>query len=393
MTDQGDKPDKPDPFAPLPLADLPPTRARTPSISPMAFSQPPAPDDVAWTSASGERVSGGPGPSGGVAALADLAELGPAGGQPVSAAPEPPLLPLTYNEDELRDAVGVTARVEPTTKQHKAGRPPRDDDGDDGDDGGDKRMSRKTLVVGALAIVMGGGIAAFVLLGKSNSGRYLIACEEDRVVVEQGRSFPPWGTSSLDGAEWRPLKIPPETACHPRETEDRTELAGWYLAMLTDFADKLLSAREITKVDEAETALKQAQLVTRSLRTDEDAKNARGDIDRLLGDVLYWRASARLKAASDALTEAANQFDAAATARPQHFKDSAEWAKYTRTVIEQLRAGPGGVAPAPLPSAPASERPIAPDGVALPVEPDGSGAAEPPPLTPDAGVPSGGVLL
>jgi hypothetical protein len=358
-------------------------------------------------------------PSGGQSSPADADALGPAGGQSVSggqvwetpvgdswsgsaaqawteapqaavAAPDAPLLPSTYNEDELRDAVGATPRVEPKKKKRPAA-PLPDDDGDD--DGG-KRTSRKTLFVAALAVVMGGGIAALVLLGKVNSARYYIACEEDQVVVEQGRSFPPWGSSAIDGAEWKPLKIPPETACHPRETEDRTELAAWYLKMLTDFADKQLSAREITKVDDAEAALKQALLVTRSLRTDEDAKNARGDIDRLLGDVVYWRASARLKGASEALADAAKQFDAAATARPQHFKDAAEWAKYTRTVIEQLRAGPGGVPAVAFPPAPPGERPTAPNGVALPIEPEGSGAASPePPPAPDAGVPTGGVLL
>lgn len=308
---------------------------------------------------------------------------------PAAAAPEAPLLPQTYNEDELRDAVGATPKVEAKKKSKQA--PVRHDDDDDDDGGG--RKSRKTLFVAAASIVLGGGIATLVLLGKLNSAHYYIACEEDQVVVEQGRSFPPWGASSLDGAEWKPLKIPPESACHPRETEDRAELAGWYLKMLTDFADTQLSAREITKVDDAEAALKQAQLVTRSLRTDEDAKNARGDIDRLLGDVVYWRASARLKGASDALTDAAKQFDAAATARPQHFKDAAEWAKYTRTVIDQLRAGPGGVPAATFPPVPPGERPTAPTGVALPIEPEGSGASEPPPLAPDAGVPTGGVLL
>ncbi len=509
MTDESDKPEKPDPFAPLPLANLPPvrgkdssgptpkapkktaetmpgapvassprapasgptavptpipatswgttptpsgatstppatsTRARTPSIPPTAFAQsaPPA-DEVSWTSTSGDRVSGGQQPSGGAAALADLAELGPAGGQPASGgqdvaslgpaggqpasggqvwetpagqswsdtgqsgamqawtepaavapAAEGPLLPPSYNEDDLRDAVGATARVETEKKRPSKPARVRDDDADDDDEGGGTRMSRKTLLVSALAVTVGGGIAAFVLLGKANSARYVIACEEDRVVVEQGRSFPPWGTSSLDGAEWKPLKISSETACHPRETEDRAELAGWYLTMLTDFADKQLSAREITKVDDAEAALKQAQLVTRALRTDEDAKNARGDIDRLLGDVVYWRASARLKTASEALTDAAKQFDAAATARPQHFKDAAEWAKHTRTVIDQLRGGPAGITPAALSPALPTERPTAPNGVALPIEPEGSGEAEPPPPAPDAGVHSGGVLL
>ena len=419
MTDGGDKPEKPDPFAPLPLATLPPVRGReesgptpkatkksaasgptrgetlpgatpptvtppattsatppsttpppartrAPSIPPTAFAQSaPPPDEVSWTSPGGQRLTGQL-PSGERAADAGgLASETDGTHQawtetPPAAAGEAPLLPPSYDEDELRDAVGATPRIEPSKKKKPASAPTRDDDDDD-DEGGGKKMSRKTLFVAAASIVVGGGIAALVLLGKVNSAHYSIACDEDQVVVEQGRSFPPWGSSALDGAEWKPLKIPPESACHPRETEDRAELAGWYLKMLTDFADKQLSAREITKVDEAEAALKQALLVTRALRTDDDAKNARSDIDRLLGDVVYWRASARLKGASDALTDAAKQFDAAATARPQHFKDAAEWAKYTRTVIDQLRAGPGGVPPATFPPLPPTERPTAPN--------------------------------
>ena len=561
MTDDK-KPPKPDPFAPLPLADLPPVRSKdtsgpipkatkkttsgptketlpgatpptitppapvssipdssakprskTPSISPVAFAQPaPAPEDVTWTSSGGQRLGGNP-PTGGRAAIADLADLGP-GGQPtsgaaVSGAPSPtsgqtlsgeldsgpfgpaggqtgpaadvlgpaggqtmpaadvlgpaggqtmpaadvlgpaggqsasgeqppdaaavlassgpqvwempaglswsgsaqsgaaeawteapppptaePLLPATYNEDELRDAIGVTPRAEPAGKKTKDKKPPppRRVDDDDEDDGGRKRTSRKGLFVGALAIVLGGGITAMVLLGKANAEHYYIRCGAEEVVVEQGRSFPPWGSSALDGAEWKPLKIPPETVCQPHETENHAELAGWYFTMLKDFADKQLGARDVTKVDEAEAILKQALLVSRSLG-DEDAKNARQEIDRLLGDVVYWRASARLKTAGDSLAEAAKQFDDAAKARPSHFKDAAEWAEHTRAMVEKLRAGPGGVQAVPLAPSPTGERPSAPPGVALPVEPENAGSAEPPAPAPDAGVPGGGVMI
>lgn len=475
MTDGGDKPDKPakpDPFAPLPLADLPPVRgkeasgpvpkstkatkpaktdepsgaiaaprAKTPSIPPTAFAQPsPAPEDVTWTASSGERVGAG-------AALAELAELGPAGSPPTAdpttaageiaaipsgapltgpqtwetpvglswsepapsatpeawteaprapAAPEP-LLPAAYDDNELRAAVGVTPRVEPekpakSAKKAKKPAPVRDDEYDD-DDGGGKRRSRKGMLVGALAIVLGGGITAMVLLGKANAERFYLTCEADQVVVEQGRSFPPWGSSALGGAEWKPLKIPPETVCTPRETEDQAELAAWYLKMLTDFAEKQLSARDATRVDESEAVLKQALLVSRLLPGDA-AKDARNEIDRLLGDVVYWRATARLKGATDALSDAAKQFDAAAAARPAHFKDAAEWAKHTRELAERLRAGPGGMPSVALPPAPTPERPTAPPGVALPVEPDGSGSAEPAPApAPAPTPPSSGVMI
>ncbi len=432
MTDSGgrDKPEKPDPFAPLPLADLPPVRGRSdapppartraPSIPPTAFVQtepPPAPGpeplapaeiDQSWGPPSApawEAPAGEPWPAPASTAAEAWTEA-PVAAEPWTEAPvaaepnEPPLLPAAYSEAELRDAVGVTPRIE--TKPAKAGKkrsppPPPIDEDYDGDGDGDqpgKKRSRKTMVVAALSVVIGSGIAALVVLGKVNSAKYVMSCEAEQVVIERGRSFPPWGTSGLDGAEWKPLKIPPETPCHPQETEERTELAQWYLKMLTAQATKLLGAREITKVDEAEAVLNQALLISRELRTDGDAKDARADIDRLLGDVVYWRASARLRSASDTMDEAAKQFDAASKKNPAHFTDAAEWATYTRKVIDQLHAGPGAVPTATFPPVPPIERPTAPPGVALPVEPDGSGTGRAEPTaTPDAGVPSGGVLL
>ncbi len=425
MTDSGgrDKPgkpgrdDKPDPFAPLPLADLPPVRGReesvpirtrAPSIPPTAFVQsdaappeppppahvdqawdppPPAPEAQAWETPAGEAW---PAPAPAAAQAWNEAPL-------ATTPTEPPLLPATYSENDLRAAVGATPRIEdkPAKASKKRSPPPPPFDDGDGADGDDApKRSRKTMVVAALSVVMGSGIAALVLLGKVNSANYALACESDQVVVEQGRSFPPWGTSALDGAEWKPLKIPPETPCHPQETEDRAELAQWYLKMLTAQATKLLGAREITKVDDAEAVLNQALLVSRELRTDGDAKDARADIDRLLGDVVYWRASAKLRSASETLDEAAKQFDVASKKNPAHFTDAAEWGTYTRKLMDQLKAGPGGIPAATFPPVPPTERPTAPSGVALPIEPDGSGAGSSEPIAaPDAGVPSGGVLL
>lgn len=453
MTDRGDKPEKPDPFAPLPLADLPPVRGKEtsgpiprvvkkdpsgatrgdtmPGATPVLLT-PPATATPVPTTEAGEidadelRPAGGDFAAGGLAsepvppppsvevapdgpvwetpAGSSWANLPPAAPdawtetQPPAPAPAPvaaeTLLPPAYNDAELRDALGVTPRVEPEKKPKKAKKsaPPPRDDADDGDDGDGPRRSRKGMFVGALAIVMGGGIAAMVLLGKANAEHYYLTCEADQVVVEQGRSFPPWGSSTLGGAEWKPLKIPPETVCVPRETDSYPELAGWYMKVLTDFASKQLSARDATRVDESEAILKQALLVSRVLPA-ESAKDARGEIDRLLGDVTYWRATARLKSAAEALADAAKQFDAAAAARPEHFKDSAEWAKHTRELAERLRAGPGGVPSVALPPAAAPERPSAPPGVALPVEPDASDAGSAAPAPTPAPAPSSGVMI
>ena len=375
MTDEGggDKPGPP----------------HAPPPDPTAVPAPEAPSvDEAWTEAS---VTAGP---------EAPASLDPAPPPAPPPPPEPPLLPPAYSESELRDAVGAAPRPEPPIKPRRGDdNKDDDDDNDDDDDGRANKRSRRTIVVAALSIFGGCSIAALVFLGKANSARYVIACEADRVVVQHGRSFPPWGTTALDGPEWQPIKIPPEASCHPRETEDDAELAGWYLRILVDQATQLLTAREVTKVDEANAALQQALLVTRRLKTEGDAKDARGEIDRLLGDVAYWRASARLRSAADTLADAAKQFDAAAAQRPAHFTDAAAWAGYARKLMDDLRAGPAGAATTTFPPLPPPERPTAPPGTALPVEPErGSGdgsaeAAPPPPVTPDAGVPSGGVLL
>ncbi len=109
---------------------------------------------------------------------------------------------------------------------------------------------------------------------------------------------------------------------------------------------------------------------------------------------MIWRASARLKSAAETLVDAGKQFDAAQMQRPAHFNDAGEWANFARRLADTLKAGPNGIPTSSFPPSPPGERPMAPMGTALPVEPDeGSAASEPPPAPPDAGLPTGGVLL
>jgi hypothetical protein len=285
----------------------------------------------------------------------------------------------------------------------------RHDDDDDGDDVPGRTRNRKTIVVAAFSIATGLAIAGLVFLGRANSDRYVLACEAERAVPQAGRAFPPWGTHGLEGEQWRPLKIAAETRCQPHETDDPLVLERLYLAMILDQATALLTAREVTKLDEAEALLKQALLLTRPAES-EPAKLAtertehHQDIERLLGDVTYWRASAKLHEAATSLGDAAKQFDSAAAQHPRHVSDASAWAGYARKLAEELHVGPVGATQAPAPpaaaapeaAAPATAHPNVPPGVALPVEPD-QGSAEAQPATapppPDAGVPTGGVLL
>jgi len=359
---------RPDPFAPLPLEpslDVAPARP-----APQAPGEPrPAPDVTPATGASEH--------------------------EPAPAAP-------TDADAELRAAIGATPRPRSTRWRHARTATGLHDDaaadaGDD-DDGPGLPRNRKAIAAAALVLVVGTGVAATAILGNINRGRYALTCEADRMLVERGRAFPPWGTAQLEGAAWRPLKLPPEAPCTPRETTRVAELAGWYLQALTDRATSLLTAREVTQVDEAHAQLEQALLVTRALASDEARADARAELERLLGDVAYWRASAKLRAATDAMLEASRQFEEAATRRPRHVTDAAAWASFVRQVVADVRRGPAGASPSTRASPgdePVVERPTAPPGVELPVEPSTEPVADAPaeaaPI--DAGVPTGGVLL
>jgi hypothetical protein len=297
--------------------------------------------------------------------------------------------PPAASEDDLREAVGVPRR--------EKARAPSEDDRDRDRDLADptplspeqQARRRKLFLTLGLSLIASLVIIAFVFLGRANSNRLVFACSADQITAEEGRGFPPWGTRELDGPAWAPIAIPPQAECQTRETDDANELEGWYLDALIDQAAAKLSAREVTAVDDAEKQLQQALLLARP----QDRRDERHRVERLLGDVVYWRAAAKVKAATDALAEAGKLYAQAAASRPVHVTDAAAWADYAKHLAEQLQLGPESLRAAPPLAAPLPDvRVPAPPGVALPVEsPDAATGA---PLTPvDAGVPSGGVLL
>ncbi len=332
---------------------------------------------------------------------------------PAAAPADEPLLPATYSENDLRSAIGS-----PPMPEHIRPRRGRDRDLDDDDGGDGEPRSRKRVLVVAGSLFAGLGIAALVVLGRLNADRYAVRCEAKAVTAEQGRSFPPWGTSRLGGDAWKPIPIPPSFQCVALETDDPTELGDAYRKMLAARAEALLTAKEKepAQIDLAAGMLEQALLHARS--DSEPHKSARQDIQRMQGDVGYWRATAVLQKAAAELTDAAKQLETAAGQRPRFVSDASAWAAHVRKLIEELRVGPSGAklqasapasASAPTPAAP--DRPLAPAGVALPIEPGASGGSgdatgsggdatgsggEPPPApsaTPGAGIPTGGVLL
>ena len=304
----------------------------------------------------------------------------PIAAQPSDGAAEGAYPPVA-SQPTYGTAPGAPPRDAQTKKQRKT-RPPTD-----GDD--TPHRSRKPVVVTAVAVVFAIGIGALVFLGRINAGNYALVCEPEQVTAMQGRGFPPWGMRDLAGAEWKPIALPPEAECRPHETENLDELAGWYLGLLSNQASALLTAREVTKVDLAEAQLKQALLLARS----PEKRDERKEVERLLGDVEYWRALAALRDATTRLGDAAGRFEAAAAQRPRHVSDAGAWALYIRKVADELKVGPAGARTSVVPPVEAAPtRSTAPAGVALPVEPQRPVEAPVAPA-PDAGVPSGGVLL
>ncbi|MEO8551893.1 MAG: hypothetical protein ABI678_18080 [Kofleriaceae bacterium] len=330
----------------------------------------------------------------------------PTGSQPgsVAAPADEPLLPPELGADgALQAAVGA-----PSARARKrAQTQPRGDDDDlDADPLAPKR-SKRTMVIASLSIVAGLGIATLVFLGRANAQHYAITCDASRAKAVQGRSFPPWGTRALNGAEWAPIALPPNAECQPRETDDQGELAKWYLAILVDRATVTLTAKDLldraaaaasgaaatNPLDAVSVQLEQALLLAR----DPDRRDERKEVTRLQGDVEYWRAAARLRDASAVLLDAAKQFEAANQQHPRRATDAAAWSTFLHHLADELQAGPNGAPPVGPVGIPASATPTGgppvPVGTALPVEPDDNGGSAAAPATPDAGVPSGGVLL
>ena len=313
--------------------------------------------------------------------------------------PAAPTLPASTSDSELLEAVGATRRPvagrnrrpENVDEPPAPRRPPPEAEADEADDqrAVDPPSRRRLWFTLAAAVLVGGTIAGFVLLGRANSDSYAIVCTSDKIVAEQGRTFPPWGEKPMSGPEWKPIEIPPNAECEHLETDDPARLASTFQDALVKRATILLTG-EVTKIELAEQQLNQALLLARA----PAQKPQRESIERLLGDVGYWRASAKLRDASTALGEAAKQFDAAAAQRPRIATDASAWANYIRKLADELHVGPRGQSQTfpPIPPVEHPDRPAAPPGVALPIEPEPrhEPASAPPP---DAGVPTGGVLL
>ena len=164
------------------------------------------------------------------------------------------------------------------------------------DDGPTPPRSRRVQVIAALSLVGGLGIVALVFLGRANSQRYLLTCSTDRVTPEQGRSFPPWGSHPLAGPEWKPIVLPANAECTEHETDNPAELERLYSICSSIARARRSPARRCSigppaaacrrPLDAVSAQLTQALLLSRS----PDRRDQRKEVERLMGDVTYWRA-------------------------------------------------------------------------------------------------------
>jgi hypothetical protein len=299
--------------------------------------------------------------------------------------------PVTATIADLKAAVSAPESTAPTSTsaigRTRNPRPATDDD----HDRPRLRRSRWPLRLAAIATVVT-VIAVVIVLGRVNAQNYAIRCGTKDITALRGRAFPPWGYARLGGPAWRPIAIAPDTECTSRDTDSVEQLEATFLEHLTEQATRKLAGEQPGDLDRAEAEIDQALLLSRS----PERRDLRKELERLRGDITYWRAAAKVNAAAAILADAATSFDAATAQRPRHASDPARWASFARDLAAALRAGPDGAGvPSPR-DAIAPPRPSAPPGVALPIESpaimvDGGMAPEA-----DAGrrdLPSGGVLM
>jgi hypothetical protein len=256
------------------------------------------------------------------------------------------------------------------------------------------------LAAAALAVI----VAVASWLGYQNSRAFFLACGTETARAARGSVFPWWGRSALRGPAWRPIRLPPRSACSDTTFATQRDLETVFTSMLIREASARLTTGDAADVDEAERQLDQALLLTRA-RPDR-----RVEIERLRGSVAYWRGVSRVRAVIEELDGAAELFQAAADAQARN-TDAGDWASHARGLAGELRRGPpslrgaGAAPPAGAPpiadtdTAPAPNQrgsgPEAADMTDAGAPPPGAARAgeEHTPPVPEAGLPTGGVLL
>jgi len=237
-------------------------------------------------------------------------------------------------------------------------------------------------------------VAGVVFLGQQNQQRYHLVCGEDDITAAQGRSFPPWGRSALEGKAWQAIPRPLDAPCEDRVFDSREGLVRSFAETLVARAEAWVTAREDganrEQLAEVQAQLDQAQRVLRELRDPRAGLlELSGKLERLRGDLDYWQARDRIDTAMAELARAAQHLDSAVAHDPHHNRENAlMWQRVVARLQAELGRGtPGavpGAAPGAVPGAvPAPAPDSVPDPAASPAEPGAAaGTALPAPETP-----------
>ncbi len=276
--------------------------------------------------------------------------------------------------------------------------------------GGDRESLGNVISGKKMLLVF--GIGAFFLLGAvsvvlswMNSKGFYFVCQAKQIVAERGRWLP-WGRAPMDGEEWKPIAKPPEARCTDRRFDTQRELAEALATALLSRANATLAAATESPITTEQLTATDAQLVQALLLlSGSEQSDQRKEIERLQGDVEYWRGAAAVREALAAMDKASEKFEAAASHAPRHAGDAQTWANHVRALAEELRQGPRALRPE-APSPPGTPPPFSGTGptVAPPAVPpsstddagDAVGRDTKTDAQPDAGppsIPKGGVLL
>ena len=248
------------------------------------------------------------------------------------------------------------------------------------------RRSRRRVFLAVALIVLAIGLGVGGVLSYFNHQRLYLACGDQDVRAERGRWFL-WGRAPLEGERWKSFELP--GVCDSREVDSMSELESAFLELLVTRASALLAA-ENPDPETTEGLLEQGLSLARA----PEHKPQRAELERLRGDVEYWRGRAEITGAIERLKSARQHYDEAVKIGPRHAGDADRWVSFIDRLLERVGAGPGGTIKEDEVEAPGIDRDEPTVDAAPPatpvVIPDAGPDRGP---EPDAGVPRGGVLL
>lgn len=269
------------------------------------------------------------------------------------------------------------------------------------------RRPRGMLIIVAV-LLLGAAVAGLVHLGQQNRRSFHLMCGKEAITAAQGRAFPPWGESALTGKAWQPIAVVPGTPCTSQVLPGRPALAQRFGQVLVARVEAWVLGRPDGTGREqlagVQAELDQARLLIGEIADPAAAGAAGRALERVQGDLDYWRARDGVDAALAALDQAAAQLDQAVAREPRHNRDSAAaWQRLLARIRHELASGPNAAQPGALPgaliggpndaaavsdtasaSAPDSDGPHAPDtGAPVPTQDPASPARDPAAATPD----------